>query len=201
MKKIRNIIIALIVIIFILIVGYVTYQYVLLINLYELKENNKVFSNIYFKQISNSQTIEYYGLDNIVKVSFKQNNDDGDILAWNDYENNEYYTLFNNDNTYNTKHSIEYDIPIFNRSNNMSSIDKLLFAINPTKNISTLDYNGYECYKIEDNNYTVYIDKSTFIVVYEKINNEETITNYEINSVTEDDVSKPDITNYVLKEL
>lgn len=169
-------------------------------NLYELGKNVPQFNNIYFNTKSQDANITYYKLNNTVKVNIENSSNNENILAWNNYETNEYCTLFSQTKTYSTEHCVEYSIPYFYTTNNdITFKDKFLFALNPLKNISSIKYNGYDCYKYEVNGQTSYIDKNTFIVVYEKTDEKDSTTEYTINSVEEKDVSKPDTNDFLLK--
>lgn len=179
---------------------YIIYQYNMINNLYELGKNVPQFNNIYFNTKSQDANITYYKLNNTVKVNIENSSNNENILAWNNYETNEYCTLFSQTKTYSTEHCVEYSIPYFYTTNNdITFKDKFLFALNPLKNISSIKYNGYDCYKYEVNGQTSYIDKNTFIVVYEKTDEKDSTTEYTINSVEEKDVSKPDTNDFLLK--
>lgn len=202
MKKSIKIILVILLVLILLYGIYVVYEYCMFDKLYKLASNLPELDNVYFEQDTSRQKITYYKLNDIAKMQIESKNGEGTIVAWNDYGDDEYCNLFTKDQTYNTVHCVEYSVPYYDLTkNNWSVKDKLIMAMKPTENVTSAKYNGYDCYKYTSNGQVTYIEKENGIIVYEKLENEETITKFTVNTVMENDVEKPTTDGFTFKKI
>ena len=77
---------------------------------------------------------------------------------------------------------------------------RLFMSVNPMLYISSKKYNEKECYYFKLGKYEEYTEKDTGFLLYMK-NDEERIITYDLDTVTDKDVEKPDLSKYeVLKD-
>ena len=91
-------------------------------------------------------------------------------------------------------------------TNLKDKIESIIFPnINSTYfSVTSTSCNGKKCYLIKDKNNESYIDKETGMAVrhIEKNNENDLVIDYDykFNIVKDDDIKKPDITGYIIKE-
>ena len=120
------------------------------------------------------------------------------MTMWKDLNTDEGYTIFNNSNSYLIGAETIATEP---QANNIYLLDynnTILLALNPMIKINTKEYDNKSCWYLKNGQEEVYIDKETGIVLYNK--NEqlgrEIKLKYSINTVTDEDVAKPDLSDY-----
>lgn len=121
------------------------------------------------------------------------------LTLWKNFENDEEYTLYNNEKKYS---SIGTEI-ISNelQANHIYLLDynnTIILALNPMVKIRTKEYDNKSCWYLKNGQEEVYIDKETGIVLYNKSEQlgREIKLKYSINTVTDEDVAKPDLSDY-----
>ena len=74
----------------------------------------------------------------------------------------------------------------------------IILALNPMVKIRTKEYDNKSCWYLKNGQEEVYIDKETGIVLYNKSeqSGREIKLKYSINTVTDEDVAKPDLSDY-----
>lgn len=188
-----------VVIIVVLLVILFLWRLITLNNIKKLNEESIKISNIYYVREGNDSLVEVWKKDNIVKQNMNNISGSVNLTLWKNFENDEEYTLYNNEKKYS---SIGTEI-ISNelQANNIYLLDynnTILLALNPMIKINTKEYDNKSCWYLKDRQEEVYIDKETGIVLYNK--NEqlgrEIKLKYSINTVTDEDVAKPDLSDY-----
>lgn len=188
-----------VVIIVVLLVILFLWRLVTLNNIKKLNEESIKISNIYYVREGNDSLVEVWKKDNIVKQNMNNISGSVNLTLWKNFENDEEYTLYNNEKKYS---SIGTEI-ISNelQANNIYLLDynnTIILALNPMVKIRTKEYDNKSCWYLKDGQEEVYIDKETGIVLYNK--NEqlgrEIKLKYSINTVTDEDVAKPDLSDY-----
>lgn len=215
MKK-KKIIICIIITVLIVVVGILVYlklnYYKTEKPMYELTQNLNNYNNLHIHTVRISDkygTLEKdrYWKDNEYKEK-DSSNAENDCAYINSNEKTFISILEEDKSVYISENDITTDMEINNKSHNFTGI----FCID-IKNLNqdyqylgTENINNKECYKIFVSNKnqvdtaTLWIEKETgFVLKLEEFFDGETITyenTYEIGTVTDDDVKKPDIQAY-----
>lgn len=195
MKK--KIILAVLIIVVILVLLFM-WRLITLNNIKKLNEESIKISNIYYVEEEKNAIVEIWKKDDIVKENTIVINSDTNMTMWKDLNTDEGYTIFNNSNSYLIGAETIATEP---QANNIYLLDynnTILLALNPMIKINTKEYDNKSCWYLKDRQEEVYIDKETGIVLYNK--NEqlgrEIKLKYSINTVTDEDVAKPDLSDY-----
>lgn len=162
----------------------------------KLNEESIKISNLYFIEENNNSITEFWKKDNIIKENIKLVLGDNNITFWENFDNNESYTIFNNTKTYSTGTDGIIFEPQANNINILDSNNAILLALNPMFKISSKEYDNKSCYYIKLGQDEAYIDKEYGMVLYNKSEENEITVKYTVNTVTDEDVEKPDLTNY-----
>ena len=168
-------------------------------NIKKLNEESIKISNIHYVREGNDSLVEVWKKDNIVKQNMNNISGSVNLTLWKNFENDEEYTLYNNEKKYS---SIGTEI-ISNelQANNIYLLDynnTIILALNPMVKIRTKEYDNKSCWYLKNGQEEVYIDKETGIVLYNKSEQlgREIKLKYSINTVTDEDVAKPDLSDY-----
>lgn len=195
MKK--KIILAVLIIVVILVLLFM-WRLITLNNIKKLNEESIKISNIYYVEESGSTIEEFWKKDDIIKEKINSGLNNSDMTFWKNSNTNEEYTIFESSNTYLIgAEGMAYEP----QANNIYLLDNnniIILALNPMVKIHTKEYDNKSCWYLKDRQEEVYIDKETGIVLYNK--NEqlgrEIKLKYSINTVTDEDVAKPDLSDY-----
>ena len=195
MKK--KIILAVLIIVVILVILFM-WRLITLNNIKKLNEESIKISNIHYVEEEKNAIVEIWKKDDIVKENTIVINSDTNMTMWKDLNTDEGYTIFNNSNSYLIGAETIATEP---QANNIYLLDynnTIILALNPMVKIRTKEYDNKSCWYLKDRQEEVYIDKETGIVLYNK--NEqlgrEIKLKYSINTVTDEDVAKPDLSDY-----
>lgn len=195
MKK--KIILAVLIIVVILVILFM-WRLITLNNIKKLNEESIKISNIHYVEEEKNAIVEIWKKDDIVKENTIVINSDTNMTMWKDLNTDEGYTIFNNSNSYLIGAETIATEP---QANNIYLLDynnTILLALNPMIKINTKEYDNKSCWYLKNGQEEVYIDKETGIVLYNK--NEqlgrEIKLKYSINTVTDEDVAKPDLSDY-----
>ena len=197
MKK--RIALVVVIIVVLLLVVLFLWRLITLNNIKKLNEESIKISNIHYVREGNDSIVEVWKKDNIVKQNMNNISGSVNLTLWKNFKNDEEYTLYNNEKKYS---SIGTEI-ISNelQANHIYLLDynnTIILALNPMVKIRTKEYDNKSCWYLKDRQEEVYIDKETGIVLYNK--NEqlgrEIKLKYSINTVTDEDVAKPDLSDY-----
>ena len=195
MKK--KIILAVLIIVVILVLLFM-WRLITLNNIKKLNEESIKISNIYYVEESGSTIEEFWKKDDIIKEKINSGLNNFDMTFWKNSNTNEEYTIFESSNTYLIgAEGMAYEP----QANNIYLLDynnTIILALNPMVKIRTKEYDNKSCWYLKNGQEEVYIDKETGIVLYNK--NEqlgrEIKLKYSINTVTDEDVAKPDLSDY-----
>lgn len=194
MKK--KIVFLVILIIIIILVVLFLWRLVLINKIKDLNGESIKISNLYFIEEDGSSITEFWKKDNIIKENTKLMLENNNLTFWNNFDTEESYTLFNNIKKYSMGTNGMIYEPQANNVEILDSNNSILLALNPMFKIKTEQYDGKICYYIKLGQDEVYIDKEYGITLYQKSENNELKVKYSINSVKDEDVAKPDLTNY-----
>ena len=180
-----------------------------------INEENRYYSVSSINSNKNSTDIKIWKKDNIVKQNWKKDNTDL-YCYWKDFKDNQEYLIdlqnkvFEEENLSKVQKDSLTNLPklIFNLYKNNQIHIKQLFKI---KYIRLIQYNNQKCYKIQTASETIIIDKATYLPVYSStktINsnyNKKDLTEntyqFNINEVTDEDVSLPNLEEYTKNSL
>ena len=197
MKKRIALVVAIIVVL--LLVVLFLWRLITLNNIKKLNEESIKISNIHYVREGNDSIVEVWKKDNIVKQNMNNISGSVNLTLWKNFENDEEYTLYNNEKKYS---SIGTEI-ISNelQANHIYLLDynnTIILALNPMVKIRTKEYDNKSCWYLKNGQEEVYIDKETGIVLYNKNeqSGREIKLKYSINTVTDEDVAKPDLSDY-----
>lgn len=195
MKK--KIILAVLIIVVILVLLFM-WRLITLNNIKKLNEESIKISNIYYVEESGSTIEEFWKKDDIIKEKINSGLNNSDMTFWKNSNTNEEYTIFESSNTYLIgAEGMAYEP----QANNIYLLDNnniIILALNPMIKINTKEYDNKSCWYLKDRQEEVYIDKETGIVLYNKNEQlgQEIKLKYSINTVTDEDVAKPDLSEY-----
>ena len=162
----------------------------------ELRDESKKISNLYFTEEGSSSITEFWKKDNIIKQNNKLKIGDGDITLWKNFENDESLTIFNTTQKYmQGAEGIRLE-PSLNINIENALENKFLLALNPMVKISSKEYDSKDCYYIKQGQDEVYIDKEYGIPLYQSNGVNEIVVKYSVNTVTDEDIAKPDLANF-----
>ena len=197
MKK--RIALVVVIIVVLLLVVLFLWRLITLNNIKKLNEESIKISNIHYVREGNDSIVEVWKKDNIVKQNMNNISGSVNLTLWKNFKNDEEYTLYNNEKKYS---SIGTEI-ISNelQANHIYLLDynnTIILALNPMVKIRTKEYDNKSCWYLKNGQEEVYIDKETGIVLYNKSeqSGREIKLKYSINTVTDEDVAKPDLSDY-----
>ena len=196
MKKRIALVVAIIVVL--LLVVLFLWRLITLNNIKKLNEESIKISNIHYVEEEKNAIVEIWKKDDIVKENTIVINSDTNMTMWKDLNTDEGYTIFNNSNSYLIGAETIATEP---QANNIYLLDynnTVLLALNPMIKINTKEYDNKSCWYLKNGQEEVYIDKETGIVLYNKSeqSGREIKLKYSINTVTDEDVAKPDLSDY-----
>ena len=79
------------------------------------------------------------------------------------------------------------------------NFNKFLLALNPTVFIWTKEYDGKDCYDVKVGEQEEIIEKETGLLLSTKFEDNERKLSYSFDTVTDEDVKMPDISQYTLQ--
>lgn len=157
-----------------------------------LEDNWHYFSD------SETTLMNVYRKGNIYKMNVKQKEGEGNLTFWKDVKTGEAYVFIENTPK---KYSIDEGGMITNLPGSQVSMteekSKVLLAAMPISWIGTDKYDGKDCYVVDIMGNKDYIDKETGLLLATFDDNKQTRSvEYEFYKVTDEDVAKPDLSQY-----
>ena len=208
MKIHKKIIIGLLVLIILLLIIIFTINFLKFNKIYVGMNENYKIANFHYIRESDSIRYDITRNDNIIVLKTYSYTDDSLIHTFTFYTNgSENYVFNETDKTYSTSEqdeigslkflytSLEFD------SADLNLVEKIKMFFNT--NIEEGNQNDTNCYhitrKFTNNNstYDFYIDTNNYLVV---LSNNETCRDYQLNSITAEDVAMPNLEEYQLVE-
>lgn len=192
-KKIKFVLIIFIIIV-VMLLGIIFFRYNILKDI--LTRYNKSISDInyYYSYENEDYTNSVWRKGDLILQESYLKSDNSKVITWRDRTTNEGYKLFEKSKVYSTDASGINEAPV---NSIILENNKLIeLALNFNCKITSKKYDNTMCWHIELNKSEAYIDKETGISLYIKNENEEGKNQYEVNSVNDIDVQKPDISEY-----
>ena len=195
-EKILNIILLIVLAIFLV----VAWRYYALINIAEENSINLTKTNYYYCSESDDIIIECWRKDDIVKINMRQINRGRDITFWKDINTGEEYIFYNAINEYSKNNGGILGSRPSSITTSYDNFSKFMIALNPTVYIGTENYDDKECYYIKIGEQEEYVEKETGLLLNTKYGDNERKLTYSFDTVTDEDIQKPDINEYTLQE-
>ena len=173
--------------------------------LYNMQEEYNVVSlkdNWHCCSDSEDTIMNIYRKGTIWKMNTKQKNGEGNLTFWKDTSTGESLIFYENPEKKYAKVENGF-IPNLQPSsldtNNNST--RILMAITPIVWIGTDKYDGKDCYTIKAEGHEEYIEKETGLLLAVFQDNKQIRSiEYEFGEVTDEDVAKPDLSQYEYME-
>lgn len=197
----KKIVIIIVFIILALLVGIVVWRYNVLNNLSEKYEQSLKSSNIYYHSETNNSVIDYWRKGDIAKIILNNLASNFQRIQWVNAETNESITAFPIPKIYSENDSglMLSTLPTSQFIGNGSPI--FLTSLLPTVFISSKEYNGQQCYCISSSGEKDYISKENGLMVYSELSSlGNSIRTYKFNTVTDEDIKRPDTTGYTYQQ-
>ncbi len=188
-------------IIFVFLVIYaisVGYKLIILNKIAEKNEESENSENYYYYSIADDTLMEYFKKDGIIKMNLRKARGNASITFWKNCNTGEQYIFINETKQYDkAEGGILENIPI-SRFVSTDATANIMLAIHPLVFIGTQKYNDIECYNIKFNTVYEVISKDKGLLLYSNEENNMRNIQYKFNTVTDEDVAKPNISEYTL---
>ncbi len=188
-----------IVLVIILIIGI---RWRILYNMQERYNQSTLENNWHYYSDSEDTIMNVYRKGTIWKMNTRQKNGEGNLTFWRDTSTGEAYVFFENPIKKYKKDegAIIPDLQPSSLSTNDNST-RILMAATPIMWIGTGEYDGKDCYTIKAEGHEEYIDKETglLLAVFQDSKQIRSVE-YEFGEVTDEDIAKPDLSQYEYME-
>lgn len=164
---------------------------------YKISDNN---NNYYYYSISNDTLMEYFKKDGIIKMHVRQSRGNGDITFWKDSNTGEQLIFWNEVKLYDKAEGGIIERAPFSAFDSNDISTRIMMAAHPFMFIGTQNYNNIPCYSIRFDSVYEVIGKETGLLLYSNDNNNMRNIQYKFNTVTDEDVAKPNISQYKLNK-
>lgn len=191
----------LLLIVFVLLVIYaisVGYKLSILNKIAEKNEESKNLENYYYYSIANDTLMEYFKKDGIIKMNVRQARGNGNITFWKDSNTGEQLIFWNETKLYDKAEGGILESTPASMFASPDSTANIMMAIHPLVFIGTQKYNDIECYNIKFNTVYEVISKDKGLLLYSNEENNMRNIQYKFNTVTDNDVAKPNLSEYTL---
>ena len=169
-------------------------------------EKYREADNFYYYSENEMNIINYWQKDSIKKLNIKHVDSDRDLTFWKDENTGEELLFVEFDKTYSKTQSAMYVNLVSSQLVTLKEEKLIRFAIslNPTLFVFSDRYEDVECYTIKylgNGINTDKVDKQTGLLLYSEAGDfKPTSRKYKFDSVTDEDIKKPDISKYELIE-
>lgn len=177
----------------------IAWRYNVLCDLSKQNNLNLNKSNYYYYSKNNETITEYWKKDNVAKLNMKQINSDRDVTFWRNGNTGEEYTFYNMTMEY-TEDGGMFSARPTSITTSYDNFNKFLLALNPTVFIWTKEYDGKECLDIKIGEQEELIEKETGLLLSTSSEGNVKRLSYSFDTVTDEDVIMPDISQYKLQE-
>ena len=188
---------------FILIIGLIIgFRWRILYNIQENYDKVSLKDNWHYYSDSDSTIMNVYRKGTVWKMNTRQKNGEGNLTFWKDTSTKEAYVFYENPIKKYTidKGGMISDLQTTSLDTNDEKI-RLFMAAAPMIWIGTSKYDGIDCYTIKSEGHEEYIDKETGLLLAIFQNNKQIRSiEYDFGEVTEEDVAKPDLSQYEYME-
>lgn len=176
----------------------VLYKYNILTKIEERNRISNSSTNYYYHSISGDTIMECFKKDGIVKLNLKQANGNGDITMWKNSNTGEELCLWNTPKLYSESAGGIIETSPCSMTSAPDVISRLVISANPLVFVGTQKYNNISCYNVKFGSLYEIIEKETGLVLYSSDESYMRMIEYSFNTVTADDVQKPDVSQYNL---
>ncbi len=184
-----------IVLVIILIIGI---RWRMLYNIDEIYNQSELKDNWHYYSDSESTIMNVYRKGNILKMNVRQKNGEGNLTFWKDASTGEGYVYYNEPikKYANYEGGLVSDLPSSSLGTNDNNT-RFLMSVTPNLWIGTGKYDNKDCYVLSIGEQKEYIDRETglLLAVFED-NKQIRNVEYEFGEVTDEDVAKPDLSQY-----
>ena len=184
-----------IMIVLILIIGI---RWRILYNMQETYNKTALDDNWYYYSETEDTIMNVYRKGTIWKTNTRQKNGEGNLTFWKDTSTGESYVFFENPvKKYKEDNEIFTSILLTSSLSTNDNSTRILMAATPIMWIGTGEYDEKDCYTIKAEGHKEYIDKETgLLLAIFQDNKQIRSIEYKFGEVTDEDVAKPDLSQY-----
>ena len=184
-----------IVLLIILIIGI---RWRILYNMQETYNKTALDDNWYYYSETEDTIMNVYRKGTIWKTNTRQKNGEGNLTFWKDTSTGESYVFFENPvKKYKEDNEIFTSILQTSSLSTNDNSTRILMAATPIMWIGTGEYDEKDCYTIKAEGHKEYIDKETgLLLAIFQDNKQIRSIEYKFGEVTDEDVAKPDLSQY-----
>ena len=184
-----------IMIVLILIIGI---RWRILYNMQETYNKTALDDNWYYYSETEDTIMNVYRKGTIWKTNTRQKNGEGNLTFWKDTSTGESYVFFENPvKKYKEDNEIFTSILLTSSLSTNDNSTRILMAATPIMWIGTGEYDEKDCYTIKAEGHKEYIDKATgLLLAIFQDNKQIRSIEYKFGEVTDEDVAKPDLSQY-----
>ena len=184
-----------IMIVLILIIGI---RWRILYNMQEKYNKTALDDNWYYYSETEDTIMNVYRKGTIWKTNTRQKNGEGNLTFWKDTSTGESYVFFENPvKKYKEDNEMFTSILLTSSLSTNDNSTRILMAATPIMWIGTGEYDGKDCYTIKAEGQEEYIDKETgLLLAIFQDNKQIRSIEYKFGEVTDEDVAKPDLSQY-----
>ena len=188
-----------IMIVLILIIGI---RWRILYNMQETYNKTALDDNWYYYSETEDTIMNVYRKGTIWKTNTRQKNGEGNLTFWKDTSTGESYVFFENPvKKYKEDNEIFTSILLTSSLSTNDNSTRILMAATPIMWIGTGEYDEKDCYTIKAEGHKEYIDKETgLLLAIFQDNKQIRSIEYKFGGVTDEDVAKPDLSQYEYME-
>ena len=188
-----------IVLLIILIIGI---RWRILYNMQETYNKTALDDNWYYYSETEDTIMNVYRKGTIWKTNTRQKNGEGNLTFWKDTSTGESYVFFENPvKKYKEDNEIFTSILQTSSLSTNDNSTRILMAATPIMWIGTGEYDEKDCYTIKAEGHKEYIDKETgLLLAIFQDNKQIRSIEYKFGEVTDEDVAKPDLSQYEYME-
>jgi len=192
----KKIILIIICVVIALYVGVSVWKYNTLINLNKKYIESTKSSNLHYYMDSDASTLEYWRKDNIIKKVMKRKDNNIQLIWWGNYDTNEILFIVPSSQQYSDENNFSPFDQLPTSQFVTSDSPTFLMSILPNFIIYSKDYNNEKCYCLKFGSITEYVSIDNGLSIFYRENNVEATRKYGFDTVTDEDVAKPDLTGY-----
>lgn len=203
--------------IFITLLCIILYRYLMLTRIYNLHLQTNKLTNVYYHAETTLNTIDFWKKDNILKRVENDTNVEKGGTFWRNLNTDEGLLILDSSKlyVYTPSGQPSENLPYGFIINYDTTLKRLKLAINPCVVVKNVKYDNKNCYSLNFNgndffdNTVEFYEKNTGLLLFESghsqfINSQESINyeakyTYKLDVVSDEDVEKPDLSEYELK--
>lgn len=195
----------------------ILYRYLMLTRIYNLHLQTNKLTNVYYHAETTLNTVDFWKKDNILKRVENDTNVEKSGTFWRNLNTDEGLLILDSSKiyVYTPSGQPSENLPYGFIINYDTILKRLKLAINPFVVVKNAKYDNKNCYSLNFNgndffdNTVEFYEKNTGLLLFESghsqfINSQESINyeakyTYKLDVVSDEDVEKPDLSEYELK--